>query len=545
MKYLKNETGGALLYIVMLFLIFLMFSPLILQASSHLFTNSMKIKNQRLANSITVGAMESLITYLMEYDGGMEREAYFTAYPGWGEYEYELPDSRRVKYQFTHEGPGAQTNQRLVAMMQTTVGTGPNKAEDTLIYTFNSSASSGNGDDGGNNGGNNGGGDGNPSFTVDPDERVCVPEFTNMVYLNGDRFGGSINDQMKEYVDVDDVSDLNIANLMDPLFTHYLYQYPQEQLSFHPNFSEPIIDAASAPTCSELNGGPCSFDDISTVLAANPHLAVLRIDSNIMQNSAPAWQWGSPERPVQLIFQDLTFNFMPQFTLYGDMMVHNLTLNHGWNANISGSLQVNGNLNYHGSSNSLVVNNLYINNHFTANTDLQVNNEMVVNGNITFNGRRNWEMGKVYSAGSFMTNNGGTLHVDDFLIAAGDIILHNGVDAKAGHIVSGGQLTSNNGLQLSVDWDVLVRSLTLNATNEIVTGGDVLVQNHVTVNNHIDLLAGGSIVFGGTTTFHNFAILQNGGGSSSFLIAGEGKCGPGSGGNDDGSDVGWGPIRES
>lgn len=580
LKHIQNQRGGALIYVLMIFMVITITTPLIILSDSSTPIQNQKTVAHRQANVFSLSALESFVSYLKAYNyyatPYVSPNSYLAAYPT-TPYSFVNPENQRVTV--TIERIAVGTN-LLVNFTATVVGGGVNE---TVVhgYKFNSStlpptpapttttASSATP---------------TPAPTpvptpfIDTSYRSTVSSTQDKIYAQG-----STNGTATAISTLQTNLSTAIANAIASITTNVNNTISQLDTTINNQIITVFPTIAPTPPPTSFNCTTCAnVADITTAMTNHPTIPVY-ISNNISENANQSTAtWGSINSSVSLYLKDLTFNNGGNLTIYGNVNFNTLTLNGASSLTVygnvtfnnlvfngSGFLNVLGNVAiknsfafYAGNSNSIRARNLYVFNNLTLYVKTTIDEMLYVKGDLVVTGNIPVTVGKsLYTTGSMTTNNGGTIKVTESLAVVGSMIFNGGTTIKAHDVytknsltvndggnynvtgtlytgansttfngnptiatndfVTNNPLTVNSGINLTVNKDMLVQSATLNGTNNFnIPNGDLLIQNNVTMNSGIKLIAGGNVAIGGNFTSWGTINYDLGGQTSSLHLNG-------------------------
>ncbi|WP_127579684.1 hypothetical protein [Paenibacillus koleovorans] len=551
-KLIANERGAAsLIYVLLVSMILLIMTPALLMAVS---TDSTRISTDRhtqLATQLATSGIESFIAYLDKYnettDGG--REQYFNNYPGFitGK-TFETPEGTPVVYKMERAKQGTTPLYRVTSSVE--VGTGATKRTKTITYSFDSETVV-------------------TETHIDPDNRVPVPSNNQNIYAQGQ------TTTPPPGVPITSVPDIQYP--IAETIAEYRSEVP-------PAPGAPEVPSAPIP-CKNLSNNPCkNFQDVKEQIQALPGSdpIVLSINNWEWYNGVLNESWGTPQRPVILIFSgnttfgggslvklNLTGSIIVQgsFTInatnfelninksangkYGDLYItQSITTENKSKINLTGGIMYAGTgpITIKGDGSELAAGYLYTNGNIELANRISVTvNSLIRSNKFTIKaGSSTVTAGSIYTTDEFLIENGVTVSV------AGDINVEN-FELKGNSTIYSNKLIVNQQLQLYNDTkihltsDALVGSLQVHTNGQpgiSAPAGDIFVENNVNAGNNITLVAGGVIAAGGNININNGhqgstpSQIQSGGATTSLVLSNSG----GSGGTSTKSGA-WKPKR--
>mgnify|MGYP001166135447 FL=1 len=479
----KNERGAAAFtYVFMLVLLLAVVVPLILTLLANSALDVLTSRNERLAERLALGGMESVFAYLRDYaeDSGVDRGAYLEDYPGFVEWSYETPENVPVRYK-AEISPEAQG--RYIVTVEVEAGAGTAKRKKTVEYLFAPTM-----------------GTADPHVVTDDSQRMVVPAGNGTMYV-----GGSYDEPS-----ILNVDPTNLEQLSEAIGAAIAY-YQDNAYDDYGGWIDAYLPIAAQAACT----GNCVSDPVWENWAANmPDPPVLRIPSDNYWDAVDV-TFGSPSNPVVLILENKpTFNNLTM-TVYGTVLFPQGVTSNGFN------LTVYGNIAFGASISPTTV--------FNVTTH-----------------KLNGEGGNFYVLGEFTPTNApnlniaGNFYADDVRLSNASRI---NIGGKM--IVESELRFQNTMIQFNVGQDLLIGSLYTCCTNRIDTGGDLLIEGSITRSNPLELHSGGYIGVGGSIAaapWHPIYV-ESGGGTTSLIVP-SGPDGGGSGGSEGGGSPGnWNPVR--
>ncbi len=589
-----NERGGALSYALLVFLMLSIAVAVVVGLLTFSGTNERKDALERQASTLAVGGMETFLAYLREYQPSMDVSptAYVNRFANgpsqafkWGAgstdgWSFETPEGQRVRLNFTQE-TGTKDANGLYKMTIACRAVVDGNATSEIKYVFSTM------DTVPKPGGGPGGGGTAPLMTevsIDPDNRNCVPDTPNQIYIQGNPGQDNISAPGVKQLLVTPPSagDTPISTAVDLALAAYKAQIESSISSLYDDVIKASFDAHAQPVtfesctaCSSSKSESTNLSEINKLITQSANNPVVIKIPSLTFNSGQNITWGTASKRVIVISDGLTFHSNSNLTIHGDLHSNAITFNNGGHLSVSGYYYQKASPAFHNSV-KVTAGSVWIDNNLTVNADLTVAEDIYVKGNFTSNNNIALSFRHMYVEGTFTTNNNVKINASGTVFSRGMFTLHNtsevnmqhlisyssitfnnsgtfDVDGmmyggpgpwspdaitihansplRVGSMISNGNLTINNGADLDVtggiiddnkiNGDLLARNITLNGTNDIdIPNGDMIVQNRLTVNNHMDIEAGGNIVVGQNVTMHGTIKIDTGGESTSFLQKG-------------------------
>ena len=485
-----NERGAAAFtYVFMLVFLLAAAVPVILTLVSNSALSVKAYRNEKLAERIAIGGMESVFAYLRAYsdDSGISRGAYLMSYPGAIERTFQTPENVPVRYKATIEEEAAD---RYVVTILAEAGQGSVKRAKTIRYLIAPTSPM-------------------EWNLIDPtgSTQVVVPPGGGGLYIEGQYpdNGTTINGTLTNPHTLNGLSDAIRAAIdyykgivhqaVDAFDTDSGYNAYNEWMDMY----LPMATEAGLNGCQLYVN--CTYDSIMNYWAANhPDPPVLRFTINSF-NGAVNVTYGSPSNPVVLIMDNgPMFNSNMTMTVYGTVIFpKGVTVNAQEFA-----LTVYGNI---ASGGTVLLNH---NNKATVTTH-QLNGEgghfYVIDGNLTINRNATlniagdlhlWGKGEPDKRGNLFMQNETTLNI------GGDLYVHEEwtVNKKGNATVGGelyvrGNLNVQDELTLNVTGDIhVLKKLTVNKRFNLETSGNFHVLGELTLNNEGNLGIAGNLYTG-------------------------------------------------
>jgi hypothetical protein len=396
---IRNERGGAsLVYVFMISLVLLVFTPVILSMTSNDSARNITDNNTLISTNLAVSGIETFISYLDSFTTG-NRVSYVNNYAAFGTKSYLLPEGTPVSYTLSKAGPN---NNIFTVTMTASAGTGNLARTKTVVYQITAATASG------------------TMITPDPNQRLPVANSPDTLYLQTD-------------------SPTGVPNAVTVIPNIDLKKVIGDSLSYHENNVNTIISSYSSSAvvcnCSNENDINTAVNNALKTSTPNPIVIEMANDIAINTNNV-SLTWGEASRPVVLIFKSLTFNNKATLNVTGDLIFKkSLTVHNKSEITLKKSVNSYG--------------NLYVADSLTGNNgiELQVPGT-VYTGNFTINNNNDYpiQAERLIVKNSFTVNNNVTLNVTSDIIT-GSLTVHNNSDltAKAGDIfVQNNFLASNN-----------------------------------------------------------------------------------------------------
>jgi len=496
---IRNERGAAaLLYVVLISLVLLVATPVILSTVSTDASHGVMNRNTQIAENMAASGLEAFIRYLDKYnettDG--ERKQYLSNYGGFtsSPVTFPNPEGVSVTYRFNYNELGAGSNLYSV-QSYAEAGVAPYKRTKTISYQI----------------------DANMPVTethYDASNPVPVTQLNQDVLVQGDRLPPS------------GTSTTPRVDLRTPIHDAIVYYRNTDvpvipsipAIPSYSSYVSTLESSSNAVVCSSCT--PSAIDSMITNpahMSKNP--LVIRIQSGMSSydgSNNVQYNWGSPSRPVVLIFDssvELGGAGTVSLNVTGDIIVKNgnFSMNPGNSSstvtinksagNSYGNLYVSGNVSYSRDAvtnvaGTLQANNLTIRSNVTAG-NIYVNNaitnnsgaarSLIASGNIvsgTINMYGTLQAANVYTTGSFMTDNPSTVNVNGGnMVVQSLTVKGTNTSINAGNLYATTDITMENTSSLTIAGVTRSGTITVKGTGSTLTSGSVYTTGQMSIMN--------------------------------------------------------------
>ena len=531
-----NERGAAAFaYVFMLVFLLAAAVPVILTLVSNSALSVKAYRNEKLAERIAIGGMESVFAYLRAYSdaSGVSRGDYLLGYPGAVERTYLTPENVPVRYKATIEQEEAD---RFIVTVTAEAGQGAVRRAKTIRYLIAPTSPL-------------------EWHLIDPtgSVRIEVPPGGGGIYVEGGypNNGTSINDQITNPNDLE-----GLSSAIRAAIDYYKGLVLQSADAFdadggynaYTGWKETYLSIAAE---AGLNGCQlhvdCTHDSVMNHWAANlPEPPVIRFSFN-GYNGPINVTFGSPSNPVVLILDNAPqFNADTNLTVYGTVLFPkgvtpnaskfrltvygniasegNIALNHesevttrklngedghlyvidgNLTTNNRSALNIAGDLHVWGSGASQSRGNLYL----AHQTTLNIGGDLYVHGDWHVTSKSTVTVGgELYVRGNFRVSHDLTLHVAGDIHVLKDLTISHGSELNTSgsfHVLGG--LTMSNAGNLNVAGHLYSGRLLLYHPSRVDVGGKIVVDNELEFYNTATLFKAGLDILAGSlySTAHN------------------------------------------
>lgn len=504
MKLHSDERGGApLTYVVLISLLLMTIAPMILFMISNNAQRDRSDSAAQLAETLAISGMETFLAYLQGYEyseAEPDPEQYLNQYPllGTGAVSYEMPEGQAATIAMTKSGPSADA--KVTVELTATVAAGDIQRTRVVSYTLNVGPPPVVPTE--------------PQVVTNPDERIVVEFNSNKIYMNYDckdennnlaycsGNSGSVDALPESLFDNID----NLRQSMDAAAAHYATiatrtasNYVTDPENKYPDIRDCTCNYSWWPV---VTNPVLQIQQLITEHSGDDPV-LIRFNSNevLTNNGTNTFVFGSPEKPVVLIFNNLHARAITNMTVYGDVIVNNnLTMDNG--------------------------------------TELKVYQS------------GNGQYGNLIVLGKYHTKSTRFVHIDNLLYANALEINVNEAVLEAGMLVVNNTLNLTNRITVRTDYDVIANDIKVSEQSAFQLGGDLLVRNDFILKNPLNVTAGGVIGIGGTFELNQPPTnVTLGGGTSSVIVPadssndGGGDDGGGDGGGGGDGSYSWGIER--
>jgi hypothetical protein len=415
-----DERGSAILYYVMIiFAILAIASPLLLRNAGESQTYNIAAQNEKIAYAMAAGGIESFISHLNQVPAGLttteQRLAYVNQFfEQTPPIQYTTPEGIPVIYSIAKSGP--TSDGKLTVTSKAVAGSGRMKRSKELVYEIDAAVN---------------GGSGGTYITLDPNERL--PSTESKIYV-----GGTHNISNRPVTEVSDLP-AAIGTAIDTLSQTY-----RQEVSHYEAMAVTCVCSTNAAIQSAINSS-----------SQNPVVLHITGDLSTGQNFNPTW--GNASKPVVLIFDHLFLSKGGNVTIYGSLFVKgdldadSSSGNFGLNVyrvnGQFGDLYVLGKLESK-NNNNLSISDTFFAGSFSAQNTLNLHaSTAVIEDTVNIHNNMNLTVDQNLLAGNVHvhTNGNVTVRAGDFLVEQ-DLISGNNMNINTGGSIGvGGNLNAGNG----------------------------------------------------------------------------------------------------
>ncbi|MCE5168150.1 hypothetical protein LQV63_02290 [Paenibacillus profundus] len=488
LNILRRERGSAMMIVFLCMILLFLTVPLLLQVVGTGVVQQHLSSEQRIAQEITVGNMESYISYLNQYQrkiGGspVASEHYRNTYAGMGNKTVQTGSGWSTTVcmnDVTDVFPDAQSDRfymKSEASLQ--------KGKKEMVYSFLKAPRFG-----------------ETVVSPNPDDRDCT---LDKLLLQGKFKDPHHNDWQDppiylkqsddEENEAEDVVIRKHSDLQTPI-GKFLEEKQKES------------SAMTAPSPDRSCGSKCQYDlsevDKPEALAGETiALGNAVIDRNGERSS---YTIGAPNRLVNIVGGSLTYDSYVNVEIYGNMHLSSLTLHNGGHLTIHGDLIIDG---------PLVASDWKNEYRATIERTVIKANRIIVKNKLEVNDNAQLLATELLYAENITTSGNSTVG-GDRIVVVNNLIAHNLIFIDSAHtrdIIAGNIL-----LQAKSDPSTI---------SKIEVRGDILVKDKLTVNNNVIFDFGGTLAIGGNMDLQgsqNRLLPRNNSDRSTSIIIDGGIC---------------------
>lgn len=416
MNHLRNENGGAMMFVLMIIAVLIIATPVVIQLTQASYAAERQYEHAVKANHLAVSGVESFLQYLKEAENAEHLIDAFNAYTGWGTKTLRLPEGGLVKLtQSLEDRHGSSISLPIESLadvskivVQVEAGSGRSKRVKQIVYGFQT----------------------NESCTIISTEKEYVidPQFQDSVIVEN-RYSDNVSGIVNE-----------MSGLQQAIHDH-LMVYVNDIESKMSQYGSTAQTCTSCRTLQQIK----NYIENSDSTPEQP--LVLRV-SNIQFNQNEVITLGSSAKPVILLADNLTIDRNNTgLTVYGDLMfLHGINANQSANLTVravneaTGNLLIDGGVNFNGTNNSITADRTFYAKSMNLNQNLDLRaNRIISSGRISVMGNNtNLIAADQMIAQSISVQRNHTV----LSVEAGDLFVSDDLTSLAQHtaIVTGGMI---------------------------------------------------------------------------------------------------------